>query len=220
MWSRRNSSRSPTGSATRWSPISGIVHRLWQHPAADRRWRDLAGADQCRPAGFHRPYRRPPRCHQRHPPDRASALAGGHRQSRQPEHPGRPCQISDLYDARRHLRRRPEFQPPAGFRRRHRRPHRLSDSALTDGTSTTNDDRNFNQFGGVGRVSYDLLPGLKPFAEVEGDSRVHDVTLDRIGYARDSNGGYAKAGTSFEFTRLLTGEIAVGYAERNYADTG
>ena len=92
------------------------------------------------------------------------------------------------------------------------------DSVLTDGTSTSNDDRNFNQFGGVGRVSYDLLPGLKPFAEVEGDSREHDLTLDRNGYARDSTGGYAKAGTSFEFTRLLTGEIAVGYAERDYVD--
>jgi len=32
-----------------------------------------------------------------------------------------------------------------------------TDSKLTDGSSTSNDDRNFNQFGGVGRVSYDLL---------------------------------------------------------------
>jgi hypothetical protein len=92
-------------------------------------------------------------------------------------------------------------------------------SKLTDGTSTTNDDRNFNAFGGVGRVSYDLLPGLKPFAEVQGDSRVHDLKLDRAGYARDSSGGYVKAGSSFEFSRLLTGEISVGYAARDYADT-
>jgi hypothetical protein len=92
-------------------------------------------------------------------------------------------------------------------------------SKLTDGTSTSNDDRNFNQFGGVGRVSYDLLPGLKPFAEIEGDSRVHDVKLDRSGYARDSSGGYVKAGSSFEFSRLLTGEISVGYAARDYVDT-
>jgi hypothetical protein len=91
-------------------------------------------------------------------------------------------------------------------------------STLTDGSTSTNDDRNFNQFGGVGRISYDLMPGLKPFVEGEGDSRVHDLTLDRNGYARDSTGGYAKAGTSFEFTRLLTGEISVGYAARNYAD--
>jgi hypothetical protein len=93
-----------------------------------------------------------------------------------------------------------------------------TDSKLTDGTYSSNDDRNFNQFGGVGRVSYDLMPGLKPFLEVEGDSRVHDLKLDRNGYARDSSGGYLKGGTSFEFSRLLTGEIGVGYAARDYVD--
>jgi hypothetical protein len=93
-----------------------------------------------------------------------------------------------------------------------------TDSRLTDGTSTTNDDRNFNQYGGVGRISYDLLPGLKPFVEGEGDSRVHDVQFDRSGFRRDSSGGYVKAGTSFEFTRLLTGEISLGYAARDYVD--
>jgi hypothetical protein len=89
-------------------------------------------------------------------------------------------------------------------------------SVLTDGEVTTNDDRNFNQYGGVGRVSYDLLPGVKPFVEAEGDSRVHDVMLDRAGFRRDSSGGYAKGGSSFEFSRLLTGQIAVGYALRDY----
>jgi hypothetical protein len=84
--------------------------------------------------------------------------------------------------------------------------------------STTNDDRNFNQYGGIGRVSYDLLPGLRPFGEIEGDSRVHDTQVDRNGYARDSDGGYVKAGTTFEFTRLLTGEASIGYAQRTYTD--
>ena len=91
-------------------------------------------------------------------------------------------------------------------------------STLTDGTISSNDDRNFNQYGGIGRVSYELTPALKPFVEVEGDTRVHDLPVDRNGYARNSNGGYAKAGTSFEFSRLLTGEISVGYAERSYVD--
>jgi len=92
-------------------------------------------------------------------------------------------------------------------------------STLTDGETSTNDDRNFNQFGGIGRVSYELTPALKPFVEVEGDSRVHDLALDRNGFARDSSGGYAKGGTTFEFTRLLTGEISVGWAARDYVDT-
>jgi len=47
---------------------------------------------------------------------------------------------------------------------------------------------------------------------------VHDVTFDRNGFRRDSSGGYAKAGTSFELSRLLTGEISVGYAMRDYVD--
>jgi hypothetical protein len=91
-------------------------------------------------------------------------------------------------------------------------------STLTDGTISSNDDRNFNQVGGLGRVSYELMPGLKPFVEAEGDTRVHDRQFDRNDFERDSNGGYAKAGTSFEFTRLLTGEISIGYAARNYVD--
>jgi hypothetical protein len=92
------------------------------------------------------------------------------------------------------------------------------DSLLTDGEHSSNDDRDYNQYGGVGRVSYELKPGLKPFVEIEGDERVHDLPVDRSGFQRDSNGGYVKGGTSFEFSRLLTGEVAVGWTERSYVD--
>jgi hypothetical protein len=92
------------------------------------------------------------------------------------------------------------------------------DSTLTDGSTSSNDDRNFNQYGGVARISYELTPAVKPFAEIEGDTRVHDLQFDRSGFERDSNGGYAKAGTSFEFSRLLIGEVSIGYAARNYID--
>jgi hypothetical protein len=47
---------------------------------------------------------------------------------------------------------------------------------------------------------------------------VHDVRLDRSGFARDSAGGYVKAGSSFEFSRLLSGELSLGYAARDYID--
>jgi len=93
-----------------------------------------------------------------------------------------------------------------------------TDSKLTDGSTFGNDDRNFNQYGGVGRISYELKPGLKPFVEIEGDTRVHDQAADRNGYLRDSNGGYARVGSSFEFSRILIGEISIGYAARNYVD--
>ena len=88
-------------------------------------------------------------------------------------------------------------------------------SELTDGTSTSNDDRNYNQYGGLGRVSYDVMPGLKPFGEIEGNVRSHDLLVDRNGYQRNSSGGNVRAGTSFEFSRMLTGEVAVGWAARD-----
>jgi hypothetical protein len=91
-------------------------------------------------------------------------------------------------------------------------------SLLTDGTVSGNDDRNYNQFGGVGRVSYDLRPGLKPFAEVEADTRVHDQLADNNGYQRNSDGGFVKVGSSFELSRLLTGEAAIGWTARTYQD--
>jgi hypothetical protein len=93
------------------------------------------------------------------------------------------------------------------------------DSKLTNGISTSNADRNFDQYGGIARVSYDVMPGLKPFGEIQGDTRIHDTFADRFGYRRDSTGGYIKAGTTFELTRLVTGEIAVGYTLRGYQDS-
>jgi hypothetical protein len=91
-------------------------------------------------------------------------------------------------------------------------------SHLTDGTVSSNDDRDFSQYGGLSRISYDLMPGLRPFGEVSYDTRVHDLKADRAGYLRDSDGGYVKAGTTFEFSRLLTGEAAIGYTRRTYQD--
>ncbi len=93
-------------------------------------------------------------------------------------------------------------------------------SSLTDGTTSSNDDRNFNQYGTALRGSYELTPGVRPFVEVGADSRVHDLAFDRNGEQRDSNGVNAKVGTTFEFTRKLTGEASLGYLARRYKDPG
>lgn len=93
-------------------------------------------------------------------------------------------------------------------------------SQLTDGSTDSNNDRNFNQYGGVVRISYELTPGIKPFGEAQFDRRVRDQNFDSSGYQRSSSGTAVKGGTSFEFSRLLTGEIGVGYAMRSYVDPG
>jgi hypothetical protein len=92
------------------------------------------------------------------------------------------------------------------------------DSRLTTGATQSNADRNYDQYGGILRGSYEVSPGVKPFAEVDVDTRVHDLPIDRTGADRDSNGVAMKVGTAFEFTRTLTGEISLGYLERFYQD--
>jgi hypothetical protein len=91
-------------------------------------------------------------------------------------------------------------------------------SFLTDGTYSSNDDRNYDQIGGSLRGSYDLLPGVKPFFQVDSDERVHDVLIDDTGAMRDSDGQIYKVGTSFLFSGKLIGEISVGRTQREYRD--
>jgi hypothetical protein len=52
------------------------------------------------------------------------------------------------------------------------------DSLLTDGTTQGNADRNYDQYGAQLRGGYEILPGVKPFAEVDADTRIHHSTGD------------------------------------------
>jgi hypothetical protein len=92
------------------------------------------------------------------------------------------------------------------------------DSTFTDGTTASNHDRDFNRYAVLMRTSYDLMPGIKPFVEATYDTREHDIQVDRFGLQRDSTGWSVKGGTTFEFSRKLIGEVAVGYLERDYKD--
>lgn len=91
-------------------------------------------------------------------------------------------------------------------------------SLLTDGSLSSNADRDFNQYGGFVRASYELLPNVKPFVQVDTDVRVHDLNIDRAGFQRDSRGLTLRGGTTFELSRLVTGEVSIGEATRSYQD--
>ncbi|MGH6739052.1 MAG: outer membrane beta-barrel protein, partial [Bradyrhizobium sp.] len=91
-------------------------------------------------------------------------------------------------------------------------------SVLTDGTTASNDDRNFDQYAGKLRGGYELSPGVKPYVEVDVDTRVHDLNTDFFGYQRDSKGLTGMVGTTFKLTNTLTGDIGVGYTKRSYQD--
>ena len=68
------------------------------------------------------------------------------------------------------------------------------------------------------RGGYELTPGVTPFVEAAVDTRRHDLTTDASGYQRNSKGVTGQVGSTFELSRLLTGEVAVGYTRRNYED--
>jgi hypothetical protein len=91
-------------------------------------------------------------------------------------------------------------------------------SVFTDGTSASNDDRNFDQYSGQLRVGYESTPAVKPFVELDADRRHHDLPFDRFGIDRDSQGSAVKIGSTFELSRILTGQLAFGYLQRTYTD--
>jgi hypothetical protein len=92
------------------------------------------------------------------------------------------------------------------------------DSELTDGTTASNKDRQYNLYGAAVRGSYELFPGVKPYVEVAGDTRIHDLATDVYGFQRDSKGLSGSVGSTLQLTRVLTGEISVGYVQRKYDD--
>ena len=91
-------------------------------------------------------------------------------------------------------------------------------STRTDGSTASNADRQYNQYTGTLRGSYEMTPGVKPYVEVRADTRVHDLNADISNYQRDSKGLTGTIGTTFELTRQLTGDVGVGYTRRNYED--
>jgi hypothetical protein len=92
------------------------------------------------------------------------------------------------------------------------------DSVFTNGAVVSNESRQYVQYATALRASYDLSPGMKPFAEIGVDTRKHDLDVDLFGFHRDSDGVIPRVGTTFEFATRLTGEASVGYLVRRYED--
>lgn len=92
------------------------------------------------------------------------------------------------------------------------------DASLSNGTKLSQKDRNQTQYGVRLRASYELTPGLRPFIQGEADTRQFDQSRDINGFARSSTGLTGRVGSTFELSRLVTGEISVGYQDRNYDD--
>jgi hypothetical protein len=92
------------------------------------------------------------------------------------------------------------------------------DGKLNNGAVLRLSRDNYTATGLRGRIGYEVTPGIKPFAEATVDQRKRDEAIDVNGFARNSSGVAAKVGTTFEISRILTGEVSAGYAKRKYDD--
>ena len=89
---------------------------------------------------------------------------------------------------------------------------------LNNGSILDQSDRNYDEPSLRLRASYEITPGVRPFVEARVDTRRFDLSTDFNGYHRNSDGQQYKAGSSFELSRVLTGEASAGWIVRRYDD--
>lgn len=92
------------------------------------------------------------------------------------------------------------------------------DARLSNGAILSQKDRNQTQYGLRLRAAYEVTPGFSPFVQADIDQRAFDEKIDSSGYMRSSDGLSGRIGSTFEVSRLLTGEVSGGYQNRNYED--
>lgn len=96
----------------------------------------------------------------------------------------------------------------------------VGDSKATDGSKIDNSDRAYNAYQARLRASYELSPKLQPFVEASVDTRDYDKKFDDAGDRLGSNGYAIRGGAQFEATRLVTGEIGLGYGRQTPKQSG
>lgn len=93
------------------------------------------------------------------------------------------------------------------------------DSTDTPTGSVDNDDRDrdLRDFGL--RVGYSLSPNFAGYGELRVDDIKYNDTFDRNGFERSSDGFQLRAGTQIDLSEIISGELYLGYEEREYDDS-
>lgn len=92
------------------------------------------------------------------------------------------------------------------------------DAKDTTGANISQSFRNYNSVGARLRASYEVTPGIRPFVEAGIENRVFDQGTTLTGTRQGSTSTTYRVGSTFELSRLLTGEVAVGYLNRDNRD--
>jgi hypothetical protein len=94
----------------------------------------------------------------------------------------------------------------------------FNDAVRNNGTIDNNDDRDRKLVLLGGKLGYEISPGYNFIGRIAYDTVNYDSALDDDRFDRDSKGFRATGGIGFELSRLLTGDVFLGYVSRNYDD--
>ena len=91
----------------------------------------------------------------------------------------------------------------------------FDDAQLVGGGTESQEFRDFTFQQVRGRLSYAVTPDLAIFGQAEANTREYDelTEIDGVPTSRDAEGYILQAGTDFELSTLIRGDIAVGYFE-------
>lgn len=93
------------------------------------------------------------------------------------------------------------------------------DNALAEsGVVIDNTDRDRQTVRASLNGGYQFKTDKRAFVTVGWDETDYDEEFDRSGYHRDSSGLSVSGGLDFTITNLLTGDVSLGYFERDYDD--
>ena len=90
------------------------------------------------------------------------------------------------------------------------------DTPLIGGGFLNNKDRSYDEYQGYAKAFYDFSPGYSAFLRGSYDTRQFTVHLDRTGVDRSSNGYRADGGVDLQVSRLVSGEVYVGYLNQDF----
>jgi hypothetical protein len=86
------------------------------------------------------------------------------------------------------------------------------------GPPIDNEDRDRQSMRASLTGGYQFKTDKRAFVTVSWDETEYDEEFDRSGYHRDSSGFSISGGLDFTITNLLTGDVSLGYFEREYDD--
>jgi len=94
----------------------------------------------------------------------------------------------------------------------------FKDGVTGAGIIIEQDDRDRDERFVTARAEYGISPRFALMAEASVNDREYDLSFPVVPWNRNSSGSTYLAGAHFDLTRLVRGEIAIGYFEQDYDD--